>query len=143
MHENDNYYLAQQQALAAQQQGYLGPDYYAGLQNMQYGVANSCGGFSPGSLQGAVGISVQGSTQGYQEYTKQVNQKEKGKLSMLKEFKSYVAEHKDLIFSVILLALADKVFLGGALQAKLASLIHRIVEGMEKKVAPTLNTEAK
>jgi hypothetical protein len=124
MYENDNYYNAQNQALAGQQAS------MGGMQNMQYGAATSC-------------AILQGSSQGYQEYTKQVLQKEKGKLSMLKEFKSYVAEHKDLIFSVILLALADKVFLDGALQAKLASLIYRIVEGMEKKVAPTLNTEAK
>ena len=83
--------------------------------------------------------SLQGSSQGYQNQN-QVSQKEKGKLSMLKEFKSYVAEHKDLIFSIILLFLADKVFLEGALQSKIASLVHRIMDGMEKKVAssPTL-----
>lgn len=73
------------------------------------------------------------------------SKKENGKTSMLKEFKSYVAEHKDLIFSIILLFLADKIFLEGACQAKIAALVHRIMEGMEKKVAnsPSLNTEAK
>ena len=129
MYENDNYYNALNQALAAQQAS------MGGMQNMQYGAATSCA-ILPGSLQG--------SSQGYQNQN-QVSQKEKGKLSMLKEFKSYVAEHKDLIFSIILLFLADKVFLEGALQSKIASLVHRIMDGMEKKVAsaPALNTEAK
>lgn len=53
--------------------------------------------------------------------------------TMLKEFKQYIVEHKDLIFGAVLLAIADKVFLEGALQTKIAALAHRTLDGLEKK----------
>lgn len=65
----------------------------------------------------------------------------KGK-SMFKQFQEYVSQHRDIVFSIILLALADKVFLNGALQEKIASFVKKLVEGMEKKVGAT-TTEVK
>lgn len=61
-------------------------------------------------------------------------QKEKENKSMLKEFRQYLSEHRDLVFSVLLLFVADSFFLNGALRAKLQSILHKVVEKVEKKV---------
>ena len=53
---------------------------------------------------------------------------------MFKEFKQYIADHRDLVFSILLIMFADSFFLNGALRTKLSSLLHGVVTRLENKV---------
>lgn len=44
---------------------------------------------------------------------------------MLSEFKQYVGQYRDYFFTVILIAVVDHFFLGGALKEKLASALGK------------------
>lgn len=52
---------------------------------------------------------------------------------MIGEFKQYLKEHRDIIFTVTLLFVADHFLLNGALKAKLTSILHKVVDRIEKK----------
>ena len=91
------------------------------------------------------GLSQQAQTQSQQEYNKYINKKslegnldiatKKGETkSMFKEFKQYIADHRDLVFSILLIMFADSFFLNGALRTKLSSLLHGVVTRLENKV---------
>jgi hypothetical protein len=65
-----------------------------------------------------------------------------GRTTVLKEFKAYLAEHRDLIFTVLLLFVADAYLLNGALRTKLESILHRTADGLENKIAKTPTSAA-
>jgi hypothetical protein len=46
----------------------------------------------------------------------------------MREFKAYLAEHRDLIFTIVLLFLADTWMLHGALRARLEGVCHKILD---------------
>ena len=54
------------------------------------------------------------------------NQKTKG--SGMKE---YLKEHKDLIYTIAILAVLDHIFLGGALKDKIRQIIENLLSGKE------------
>lgn len=59
--------------------------------------------------------------------------KEQRSFTMVKDLKDYLSEHKDMIFTIVLLALADALFLNGALRTKLESILHRVADKLEAK----------
>lgn len=56
------------------------------------------------------------------------------RVHMFREFKTFIAEHRDIIFTVILLAIADRFLLNGALSAKLTALAHKITDKASARV---------
>jgi|SRR5579871_69268 len=125
--------LQNQQQAAQQFASQAGLQAYSGL------------GLGLGNAAYSCAVSPQGPTNAYPirkgteiklNFKESDLKKKKGK-SMIKQFQDYISEHKDIVFSVLLLFLCDKVFLNGALQEKLASFVHKLVEGMEKRVSPT------
>jgi hypothetical protein len=64
---------------------------------------------------------------------KRVDYLDKGK-PMISELKDYLKTHKDLIFTVLFLALADSLFLDGALRTKLQGILHKVTDRLEAKV---------
>lgn len=58
-------------------------------------------------------------------------------ISMLREFKQYISEHRDVFFTLILVMIADAWFLNGALKSRL----QRILEGVTGKLEEKLNTD--
>lgn len=59
----------------------------------------------------------------------------KARISMLQEVKSYMSEHRDIIFTLGLLFLADHFLLNGAIKTKLSAILSKTVDRLEKKVS--------
>jgi hypothetical protein len=57
----------------------------------------------------------------------------KGQSSMVDEFKSYVREYKDWIFTIAIVAVIDHFFLDGALKEKLSTALGRKLDADNAK----------
>lgn len=68
-----------------------------------------------------------------QQQTGYVTKKEEKK-SMFKEFKSYVLQHKDLFFGVVVALALDSLVLDGELRGRLVAVLHKILDRAEKLV---------
>ncbi len=55
-------------------------------------------------------------------------------ISVFREFKSYLAEHRDLIFSLLLLFIADQYVLNGALRNRLEAMLQKVVARVEGRM---------
>lgn len=59
--------------------------------------------------------------------------------SMLRELRQYLSDHRDLIFTVVLVALVDAFFLDGALKSRLKSILSGIIDKAESKLKVDIN----
>lgn len=55
-------------------------------------------------------------------------------ISMLREFKAFISEHRDLIFTVLLITLLDSFLLNGALRTRLESILQATLKKAEDKL---------
>lgn len=62
---------------------------------------------------------------------------------MLKEFRQYLADHRDLLFTVILVAAVDAFFLDGALKVRLKNILSGFIDKAEQKLNKDLNGDGK
>lgn len=58
---------------------------------------------------------------------------------MLKELRQYLSDHRDLIFTVALVAIVDAFFLDGALKSRLKSILSGFIDKAESKLNKDLN----
>lgn len=66
------------------------------------------------------------------------NKKEKSKMSeMLSDVKNYVREHRSVIYTVVLIVLADHFLLGGKLRHKLEALLNGALDKAQEKLNGT------
>lgn len=56
--------------------------------------------------------------------------------SMFTEFRAYLSEHRDLVFTIIIVALIDHLLLDGALKERLKGLLGGFLDKAETKVSP-------
>ena len=84
----------------------------------------STGGVTFG-MGGAAGLSANTSTV---SVTTAATAPQKG-ASMMDEFKSYVREYKDWIFTIAIIAVIDHFFLDGALKEKLSAALGKKLDG--------------
>lgn len=63
--------------------------------------------------------------------------------SMLRELRQYVADNRNLIFTVILIAIVDAFFLDGALKSRLKNILTSFIDKAEEKLGKDLNGDGK
>ena len=63
--------------------------------------------------------------------------------SMLREFRQYLTDHRDLIFTVVIVAAVDAFFLDGALKSRLKSILNGFIDKAEQKLQKDINGDGK
>lgn len=53
---------------------------------------------------------------------------------MLGSLKQYLTEHRDVVWSIVLVALIDQFFLNGALKSRISSILEGVCKKAEQKV---------
>ena len=77
-----------------------------------------------------------------QRYSRRVVERQRkceGRISMFGEFKAYVSEHRNWIFTILIVAVVDAFFLGGALKQRITSLLGGSLKVLERKVNADLD----
>lgn len=64
----------------------------------------------------------------------------KGEKSMIKSFKEYVAEHKQIIFTLGFVLLLDHLLLQGALKSKVQDVLNSILDRTKEALKPADKT---
>ena len=81
-----------------------------------------------------------------QRYSRRVVDRQRkceGRISMLSEFKAYVSEHRNWIFTILIVAVVDAFFLGGALKQRITALLGGSLKVLERKVNADLDGDGK
>ena len=97
---------------------------------------NALGPYTALQQQAMLGSLVGSSTSVTQVKTQSQVQEER--TTMLQEFRKFVAEHRDLIFTVLLLLAVDYLAFNGALRERLEGLLRGVADRLTKKVETTL-----
>lgn len=67
-----------------------------------------------------------------------LQKKQESKMSAFKEvkedFTKFIKEHKAIIYGVLAIALIDRFYLNGALEARVKAMLQKLVSGLEDKV---------
>lgn len=92
-----------------------------------------------GGRTSSLGKEAEVAFQSYYSQKKRQLSRTEENISMLKEFKQYLSEYRNPIFTVLLLLLADYFFLGGALRGRLQRLLEAVTNKAEAKLNADLD----
>lgn len=66
-----------------------------------------------------------------------------GEVSMLREFKAYLSEHRDIVFTLLLIIVVDTFFFDGAFKTRIKGLLEGVVRKAESKLNKDLDGDGK
>ena len=61
---------------------------------------------------------------------------------MIDDLKSFIKEHRNIIYIVLAILLIDRFFLGGKLTERIKAMVEKMLGGIEKKLDNTASTPA-
>lgn len=64
-----------------------------------------------------------------------IKETKKEEKSMFRSFREYISRHSDIIFTVVLVMLADRWFFKGALKSSVQGLAHKLIAKADAKLS--------
>lgn len=91
----------------------------------------------------AVGSKVANCPTIFSSFDSETQPQTKEQTSMLSEFRAYLREHRDLVFTILIIAAVDAFFLDGALKSRLKAILNGFIDRAESKLNKDINGDGK